>query len=119
MKSLIILLFSLLTISNIKGDYSIHPFLNYLQEKGIYDLLVEIKIYFGNDIAICFCNDLFHSKDCEEVINIYIASGARPNGPGENKTLKQIANPYKLKIRKATLLTDAEIDNIINHPKYI
>ena len=38
---------ALTIIINIKCDYSIDSLLDYLQEKGLYDIIVEIKAYFG------------------------------------------------------------------------
>ena len=65
---------------------------NYLQETGIYGLLIEIKLYFGNDFSIAFCKELYKSNDCDIIVNIYIPSGSRPE---EQKTLWQIINEYK------------------------
>ena len=54
MKVLRTFLFALLFISfsNIKGGYSIDYALNYLQENGYYDIIQQIKIYLGDDVAI-------------------------------------------------------------------
>ena len=65
MKHLISLLLILAIFSSANGGYSINEFLNYLQETGIYGLLVEIKRYFGNDVSIAFCKELHKSNDCE------------------------------------------------------
>ena len=95
MKSIITLLLILATFSSINGGYSIDEFLNYLQEKGIYELLVEIKRYLGNDVSIDFCKQLFPTKDCETVVRVYIPNGVRPDNPGDKKTLEQLVNEYK------------------------
>ena len=84
MKSLITLVLILVIFSNIKGgDYSIGSFLNYLQEKGIYDILVEIKKYLGSDICICFCKELMKNNKCEQVVNIYIIYNLRNLRPSD------------------------------------
>ena len=62
----------LTTISNIKGNYSIATLLNYLQEKGLYELLVEVKSYFGNDVSISICKQLVATSDCETLVRVYI-----------------------------------------------
>ena len=56
------------------GDYSIDAFLDYLQEKGYYDLIEEIKNAFGDDIAIAVCKELVQSNDCEIVVRIYMVT---------------------------------------------
>ena len=114
MKSLITLLLTLLAVSNIKGDYSINTFINFLQENGIYDLLVEIKYYCGLEISISFCKELYPTNDCETVVKIYMPNRTRygDRDVEEKKPLAQIVNSYKLKLRKAGF-TDAQINNII------
>ena len=74
MKLLIVILLNLLTISNIKGDYSITSFINELQEKGIYDILVELSYYIGCDVSISLCKELYKTNDCETVIRVYIGN---------------------------------------------
>ena len=113
MRTLIILLFSLLTISNVKGDYSINSFLNYLQEKGFYELFAEIKYFFGDDVSISFCKDLFPTRDCENVIRVYIPSKTRADRPYEEVNLEQIVEPYLLELRKATGKTNEQILNYL------
>ena len=49
------LFYMMLLLSNIevlRGSYSIDSLLDYLQEKGFYDLIQSVKIYFGDDVAI-------------------------------------------------------------------
>ena len=93
MKPLIPLLL-ILAILSVNGGYSITEFLNYLQETGIYEVLVEIKRYLGNDVSIAFCKELFKSNDCDSIVNIYIyiPPGSRPEN---KKTLRQIIYEYK------------------------
>ena len=70
-------LLALTIIINIKCNYSINSLLDYLQEKGLYDIIKEIKIYFGDDIAIDVCKSFVETVHCEEVVRnyIYIPSG--------------------------------------------
>ena len=65
-------LLALAIIINIKCDYSIDSLLDYLQEKGLYDIIVEIKVYFGNDVAIDVCKSFVETNHCEEVVRIYM-----------------------------------------------
>ena len=76
MKTLGILLLSLLIISEVKADYSIDPFINYLQEKGYYDIIVQIKNFYGDDIAISFCKEFIKSDDCNPLVKIYIQNSS-------------------------------------------
>ena len=77
MKALFIILLSLIIVLDVKADYSFETFINYLQEKGYFELFEQIKHYYGNDIAIEFCKELIKSADCEQVIRIYISSISR------------------------------------------
>ena len=77
MKALGILLLSLLIVSDVKADYSINDFINHLQETGYYSILIQIKYFYGTDIAISFCETFIQSKDCEIVVKIYIPASAR------------------------------------------
>ena len=105
MKPLIFLFLILTTISNIKGSYSIADLLNYLQEKGLYELLVEVKSYFGNDVSIDFCKQLVATNDCETLVRVYISvSGCRPDGDDRvaiEKKANQIINEYRMTLIKA------------------
>ena len=105
MKPLIFLFLILTTISNIKGDYSIASLLNYLQEKGLYDLLVEIKSYFGTDVSINFCEQLVKNGDCDTIVRVYISTNnSRPDGQDREaitKKAKQIINENRMTLIKA------------------
>ena len=76
-------LFALLFISfsNIKGGYSIDYALNYLQENGYYDIIQQIKIYLGDDVAIEVCKQFIATYDCDTIVRVYMDShfGGGPN----------------------------------------
>ena len=116
MKSLMILLLIFATISNIKsGDFSIDTFLNYLEEKGLFSLLAEIKYSFGDDISIAFCKELIKSPHCETVIRVYMPARARQINPGEENIEKiaQVIDNYKTILFKAGFLY-SEIERVKN-----
>ena len=92
MKPLIFLFLILTTISNIKGDYSINTFLNYLQEKGLYDLLVEVKSFFGTDVSISFCKQLSKTVDCDTVVRVYISTNNSRGGDEDREIIIKKAN---------------------------
>ena len=78
MKLLFVFFFSLLlTIKS--GDYSIDPFLDYLQEKGYWDVILNIKYYFCDDVSIGICTKLTDSPhDCELVVRVYMPPPRSP-----------------------------------------
>ena len=86
MKASTILLLSLLMALDVKADYSMDIFLNFMQEKGYYDIIVEIKFYFGTDVAIAVCKEFVHSDDCGRLVRIYIPNRVR----GDNEIIKKI-----------------------------
>ena len=75
MKLLFTLLLTIAIFVNVKGDFSINPLLDYLQESGYYQILAQIKYHIGEDLAIDVCKDLVASIHCEEIIRIYIPPG--------------------------------------------
>ena len=92
MKSFIILFLLNFIVINTKDSYSIDTLLNYLQENKLYEILVEVKIYFGNDVAIFLCKDFVPTNHCDEVVKVYIVvpSGSRPLD--NDTTVKKILN---------------------------
>ena len=53
-------------------SYSIEPFLVQLQKAGFYDLLLDVKEAFGDEVAIEVCLQLYETNDCEKVVKIYM-----------------------------------------------
>ena len=68
------LLFIVFILSNVgvKGNYSISTLLNYLQEKQYYDIIFQIKLSFGDDVAISVCRSFIATFQCEEVVKVYM-----------------------------------------------
>ena len=106
MKIIRYLFYMILILSNIevlRGDYSIDSFLDYLQEKGYYNLIQAIKNAYGDDIAIKVCKELLQSNDCEIVVRVYMTggSGVHPAPPYINielltKIIQYFEQKYKL-----------------------
>ena len=90
MKLLFTLLLTIAIFINAKGDFSINPLLDYLQESGYYQILTQIKYYIGSDIAIDVCKDLVASNHCEEVIRIYISPA--PSNSNFNGGIKPLSD---------------------------
>ena len=76
MKAILFLLLSLIILkanSQNNNNYSIEYFLDYLQNSGYYEVILGIKLSFGNDYAICFCKTyVTMTLHCEEVVVIYM-----------------------------------------------
>ena len=86
MKAFIFLILTLSITLNVKADYSIKTFLNYMIEKGYYTLLEQILTYYGVDVAIDICEGIAKNGDCETLVRVYIPKGGRgsetlDNGP--------------------------------------
>ena len=91
--SLILFLSLLLTIKNSGGSFDIGDFIDYLQGTGYWDILLNIKRFFPEQIAIDICTSLTGSPyDCELVVRLYmlipISSKVCPLNPLE--ALKEI-----------------------------
>ena len=107
MKLFIFLLFSLFfTINN---SYSIKVFINFLQEKGWWDIIYNIKITYCDDIAIDVCTTLTESpSDCVEVVRIYMDSSPKKCPPRPLETMKQIL------IKAGPLTSNGFTDRLLN-----
>ena len=94
MKLLFVFFFSLLlTIKT--GDYSIDPFLDSLQEKGYWDIILNIKYTFCDEVAIDICTKLTDSPhDCELVVKVYM-----PSSPPRRCPAKPIEEMKKILTR--------------------
>ena len=78
-----------------QSTYSINDLINYLQESGYYDVILQLKIYFGNDVAISFCQEIVESSDCERIVIVYMPSKyIKPHNP---LILDEIINNLKIK----------------------
>ncbi len=94
MKSFIILFLLNFIVINTKEDYTINTFLNYLKDNKLYEILVMVKTYLGDDIAISLCKDFVPSNHCEEVVKVYIVVVLKEtrSGGDDNITVKKILN---------------------------
>ena len=85
MKKMIILLLALLIVVNngqfILDNYSIYQFIDYILEKGYYDLIYWAKCSYDDEIAISVCLEFVPSIHCEPVVRTYMP---KPQQKGEN-----------------------------------
>ena len=80
MNSFRYLLCMILILSNIeplKGEYSIDSFINYLQEIGYFNLIQEIKLFYGEDIAVDVCEKLVDNNNCEAVVRVHMIDNGK------------------------------------------
>lgn len=73
MKVLLFLFIPFIIVNNL-SEYSINPFINYLKEKGFYEMIENVKIIYGSDCAIDVCKYFTNNtiKDCEDAVTIYM-----------------------------------------------
>ena len=65
---LILLITPFITMINLDG-YSIEEFKERMKDEGLFDLIVSIKITFGEDVAIISCEEL-NVNDCGNCKNL-------------------------------------------------
>ena len=79
--SLLIILLLFYFLNGQKG-YSENEFIEYLQESELYDIIQSVKYYYGDDVAINFCEELTQSSFCAVVVRVYMTnSGSSPIDP--------------------------------------
>ena len=88
MKAIVFILLPLIVFNVDLNNYSIKVFLDYLQHTGYYEVIEDIKIFAGIDVAIDFCLNFIQSKDCEKVIKVYMRS--------DSHGIKDDTNPIEL-----------------------
>ena len=86
MKQIFTLLFTLIIISYVNGDYSINQLIEYLENTGIYNIIAEVNSNYGNDVAIELCMQIVQSYNCQDVVRVYIGPPSprpqpAPGGP--------------------------------------
>ena len=71
MKVLVFLLFIVFTFNG-DNSFSIDALLDYFQETGFYEIIYQVKMNFGDDVAIDFCKEIVRNTQCEEVVRVYM-----------------------------------------------
>ena len=66
-------LFSAANFSELGKGYTINIFVNILKRDGSYDLFVDIRDSFGNEVSIETCHQMYGTNDCDEVVLNYMA----------------------------------------------
>ena len=69
-----IVIFFILFIVNGQSSFSIDNLLDYLQQTGYYEIIQNVKRYFGDDVAIELCQELVQTNQCETVVRIYMTN---------------------------------------------
>ena len=95
MKALLLLLLPLIIFNLDLSNYSINSFLDYLQETGLYEVIRNVKMLLGDDVAVEFCKEFVKSNDCKTVVIIYMSDDLAPHKDDDN-----YANSYHLKFEE-------------------
>ena len=98
--SLALILFSSVYSFQLEKKYTINAFVNALKKNGTYDLFVDIRDHFGNEVSIETCYQIYANSDCEPVVLRYMPQKGKKllsfiNIPSA-KNLKKLANYFVL-----------------------
>ena len=85
------------------GSYSIDTLLDYLKEKEYYEIIYQIKLIFGDDIAISVCMSFVASNQCEDVVRTYMTSAG--SGSGSNRAPIRVPTEDDLNLRCKFILS--------------
>ena len=91
MKAIAVLLLIIFIVDG-QSTYSIDAFLDFLQENGYYEIILQVKMTFGDDIAIDVCKQLVQTNDCEIVVRTYMTSSHSMNCPSPQHNYIEIKN---------------------------
>ena len=94
MKELLLFILLPLILLNDLDNYSINSLVNYLQVNGYYEVIEKIKKEYGDDVAIEFCKEFIQSRDCEEIVKVYIPQAINRrvrNDPGSSNKIEEIS----------------------------
>ena len=74
----LLFLFIPFIIVNSLSEYSINPFITYLEEYGFFEIIENVKKIYGSDCAIDVCKYFTNNtiKDCEDAVTIYMEATA-------------------------------------------
>ena len=86
MKIFIILLFTLIYAFHTESSYSIVSLIDYLIGNGYYELIQQVKMVFGNDVAIDVCISIVETSQCEEIVRVYMEPSQTSPSPGIPRT---------------------------------
>ena len=84
----IIIYFETSQDSQVEKD-EINTFINYIQQKRLWEIFYNVKVNFGTDVAIGLCKDYTHSPYWEEVVREYMSDGGAVNGIKEGEYLNK------------------------------
>ena len=125
---LFLILFIVPLILSDEDSFTINPFIEELKNEGLFDIIASIKQYFGQDVAIISCEELYpnNSGNCKRLVLDYIPDyeiNRRTLLPGSEKlspelikskikeTIKNILNK-KFTIEESSLITDNIVSKI-------
>ena len=91
MKSIALFLILLITPFTIMvniDDFSINQFINSLKEEGLFELILQIKGIYGQDVAIISCEELNKNNcgNCQNLVMHYMPNEFNRNSNGNSDT---------------------------------
>ena len=118
MKIFIILLFTLIYAFHMESSYSIDSLIDYLIGNGYYELIQQVKMVFGNDVAIDVCISIVETSQCEEIVRVYMEPSQTSPSPGIPRTPDDIIDfnedsYFISEIQKLLEKADEETYNLI------
>ena len=86
---LFLILFIVPLILSDEDSFSINPFIEYLKNEGLFDIIISIKQTFGQDIAIISCEELNPNNcgNCKRLVLEYI--------PDYDKIIRRYSNKLR------------------------
>ena len=69
-----------------ESSYSIDSLIDYLIGNGYYELIQQVKMVFGNDVAIDVCISIVETSQCEEIVRVYMEPSQTSPSPGIPRT---------------------------------
>ena len=131
MKSIIIFLILFIIKSSISktnlNDFSINLFITTLKKQGIYQTILSVKEYYGQDLSIITCEELNknHCGNCRKLVLEYMPSTMREVNPIKRKFFFPYIKQYKkiptiekiLRRNLSSKLAKLISDDIINKAK--
>ena len=74
---ILLILFASVNFLKISGSYRLDYFIKEIKSNGVYDLLLDVKYTFGDDVSIQTCYLIYPTNDCEKVILYYMPAKSR------------------------------------------
>ena len=75
--SLLYILFNAISFIFFVKSFSIGDFIDKIKKDGGFNLIEQAQETFGDPVAIEFCNQIYNTEDCENLVRTYMHSEPR------------------------------------------